>query len=434
MDDGAAAGRAERLGFTALGFPAFRAYFGATLVTNSAQFVQSAGIGWISWEVTGSAAGVAAIGFLNVLPYTLLTLHSGLLTDRFGGRRMVVLSLVTSGIALTLLGIAGVAWGIPAAALGLAAFILGVLGVIGGPGGFTIVNDILPRHAIPSALALIFLDVNLGRILGGIVGGIALALLPGGWTLVLAGVLMLPPALAIRRLPTRATPPAEVATRATGALVAPIVEAAGVARRSTPLALLYVMTSVMGSLGQGYNYQLPVTAVELGAGADGLGLLTAVVGVGGLVVGLILERLMRSLGHGRTVWLGTWLAAGGMMLAGTAGSLPVAALGMGIAGAGFAIYAACTLALIQALAPAALRGRLTALFSLLYWGLMPAGALIGGIVAEAVGARTTLLLFGIGILATSAVTMVGRPGVRRLRLGPDGHPISATAARPAEAA
>ncbi len=425
------AGRAERLGFTALGFPAFRAYFGATLVTNSAQFVQGAGIGWISWEVTGSASGVAAIGFLNVLPYTLLTLHSGLLTDRFGGRRMVVLSLVTSGIALALLGVAGVAWGIPAAALGVAAFILGVLGVIGGPGGFTIVNDILPRHAIPSALALIFLDVNLGRILGGIVGGITLALLPGGWTLVVAGLLMFLPALAILRLPTRAVPPAEVGTHAPGALVAPIVEAAGVARRSAPLALLYITTSVMGSLGQGYNYQLPVTAVELGAGADGLGILTAVVGVGGLIVGLVLERLMRGLGHGRTILLGTWLAGGGMMLTGTAGTLALAALGMGIAGAGFAIYAACTLALIQALAPPALRGRLTALFSLLYWGLMPAGALVGGIVAEAVGARTTLLLFGIGILSVSLATLVAQPAVRRLRLGPDGHPMPATGTRTA---
>lgn len=416
------AGRAARYGFTALGFPAFRTFFTAQLMTNSAQFVQGAGIGWISWEVTGTAAGVAAIGFLNVIPYTLLTLHAGLFTDRLGARRMVVASLLLSAVALVALGLLGLVGGIPFLVLGVASVILGTIAVIGSPGSFTLVNEILPPAAVPSAVSLIFLDVNLGRILGGAVAGVTLALLPGGWTLILAGLLMLPPALAIRRL--RTPPPAE-APVLRGALVAPLREAAGSAFRDRSLALLFLMTAVMGSLGQGYNYQLPLAAVELGAGADGLGVLTGVVGVGGLITGLLLERMMRGLGHGRILWLGMWLASGGMIVCGLAGTLAVAAAGMAIAGAGFAVFAAGTLSLLQALAAPELRGRLTALFSLLYWGLMPLGALIGGLLASAIGGLHTLLVFGVAILIVSLAGLVAGGDVRRLRVDGEGRPTRA---------
>jgi len=63
--------------------------------------------------------------------------------------------------------------------------------------------------------------------------------------------------------------------------------------------------------------------------------------------------------------------------------LPVSIVSVGFVGGGFVVYGSASLTLVQALAPAALRGRLTSVFSLLYWGMMPVGGLIGGFSAQA---------------------------------------------------
>ena len=74
-------GIAGRLGLDALDHPAFRTFFGASLVSNTASFVLSAALSWSVLQATGSAASVGLVGFLYALPFGLFTLHAGLLTD-----------------------------------------------------------------------------------------------------------------------------------------------------------------------------------------------------------------------------------------------------------------------------------------------------------------------------------------------------------------
>src|SRR5262249_51352759 len=113
-----------------------------------------------------------------------------------------------------------------------------------------------------------------------------------------------------------------------------------------------------------------------------------------LVAGLTAETVMRNLGHGRAILLGLGTSAAGMLLFGLSPWLQLSVAAMPLIGGGFVLYSAASLTLIQALAPAEGRGRLTALFALLYWGLMPIGGLLGGIVAEAAGAQTAFALAG----------------------------------------
>lgn len=426
MDVAPARSRAERLGWSALAFPSFRTFFGATLVSNTAAFILSAGINWAALETSGSAAGVAGVGFLFALPFTLLTLHAGLLADWFGGKRMLALSLALTGAAVAGLGILALLAGLPWAAIAVAAVVIGTLSVLGSPAGMTIAQDLVPPGLLPSAMTLIWITVNFGRIAGGLVAGVTLALYPGGVTLCIAGLMSVGTALAIARLPV--APPARTPI-ARGALVAPLLEAAGHAFRDPAIALLIALTAVMGTLGLAFNYQLPVAATELGGGANGFGALVAAVGAGGLLAGSVAERLMRRIGQGGVIVLGAAGVVVGLILCGLSPTLPLAILSMGIAGAGFAIYGATTLALIQALGAPAVRGRLTALFSLLYWGLMPLGAILGGIVASNVGALTTLLLFGLGILVALVIVLLLRPELVRMRVDADGRVVG----RPAPA-
>ena len=418
VDTAGQRGRAQRAGLDALAYRPFRTFFGASLVSNTASFVLSAGLSWTVLETTGSAASVGFVGFLYALPFALFTLHAGLFTDRFGSRRMVGVSLLGSGVVTLLLGALVLGVGLPMLAIGVLAFGIGCVSVIGSPAGISIVNDLVPRSAVPSAVALIFLDVNAGRIIGGLLAGLTLALWPSGATLLLAGAMLLLPALAIWRLPIPDPEPMHDAR----AMVGPLVDAAGYARRQPVLGALLLLAVVPGALGLSFNYLLPVAARELGHGSDGLGVWIASAGVGGLVAALVGARLMRVIGPGRAVLAGLGMICAGMVGFGLVSGLLAGAAAMVVAGAGFAVYASSTLSLVQALATAEYRGRLTAVFSLLYWGLMPIGALIAGTTAQAIGAQRAMLLFGSAVGLAGVVALVLRPGIAAVRVGSDDPP------------
>jgi len=118
--------------------------------------------------------------------------------------------------------------------------------------------------------------------------------------------------------------------------------------------------------------------------------------------------------------LGLAGAAGGLAVFGLGPPLPVAIAAMAFTGGGFLVYASASLTLVQALAPPALRGRLTAVFSLLYWGLMPIGGLLGGLAAEAFSARTTMLGAGVVLVVLGLLAAIRRPQVLTLAVSRDG--------------
>jgi predicted MFS family arabinose efflux permease len=187
------------------------------------------------------------------------------------------------------------------------------------------------------------------------------------------------------------------------------------------LAVLLCLATAPGAIGLSYNYLLPAASEQLGVGSDGLGILLACAGAGGLVAGLVADAFMRRIGHGRAIFAGLATISGGLVLFGISPSLPAAALSMVVCGAGFLVYGSSSLSLIQALSAAEFRGRLTALFALLYWGLMPIGALVGGAAAEVIGAQQTTVVAGALIAAAGMVALVARPGIAAERVGSDGH-------------
>jgi MFS family permease len=405
----------HRVGLYALTYSPFRRFFVANFFTNASWFVYQAAFGWLVLTLTGSAAVVGFAGFISGLPFLLLTLHAGLLTDRFGARPLIIWSFALTGAFMFVLGLLALVPGVPLWLVLVLAFIAGCFQTLGGPAYIAIVNDLVPANAVSSGVSITFLGFNIGRITGGFLGGVLVALWPTGWALMAAAVLQAAPALLVRRIWTK---PPEVPSGRT-ALVRPLVEAGKHAFTSANLKVLLPLALAPGGLGLSYNYLLPVAAHEFGMGPEFLGILLAVTGVGGLVAGLVAERLMQALGHGAMVFVGLAAAATGMIVFGLSPSAALAAGAMLLVGGGLLVYGASSLSLIQAMAPPRLRGRLTSLFTLLYWGVMPVGGLIGGAVAEVTSARFTMFAFGSTILGCALVAVIARRSITRLRIDPE---------------
>jgi MFS family permease len=409
----------DRLGLTALGFGPFRIYFVANFLSNSSMFVFNAGLGWYVLTLTDSPAAVGFAFFINGLPWLLLMAHAGLLTDRYGPRRLVAISYLITGVVIGAMGLLAL---LPEAPLWIVlalALLSGAFQTLGAPGFISIVSELVPRGAVSSAVALNFLGIGVGRIAGGIIGGILIAAGPAGYALLAAAFLQMAPAVFIWRLRTIAV---ERSSHTSRALFKPLIEAAAYGVRNPTLGVILLLSAGPGVLGLSYNFILPVAAQELAIGGEGLGLLLAVSGVGALIAGLTAEPLMRSFGHGKTVFLGLAASAIGLTVFGLMpiALLPLAFVAIAFVGGGFLVYSAASLSLVQALSPAPLRGRLTSLFTLLYWGLMPIGGLLGGAISEVTSARFAMAAAGVVLLGCGVIAVLGRRQILALRVERDG--------------
>jgi MFS family permease len=410
-------GALERMGLTALGYPAFATFFTANLTANASWFIFGAALNTYILAVTGSAQTVGIASFLYSLPFALFMLHAGLLADRFGSKLLVVVSLVGAGSAIVATGLLGLAgWPLPVLiALGC---VMSTFQTLGAPAFISIVNDLVPPRAISSGVALTFLGFNVGRIIGGIIGGVLLAVLAtdivtaAALTIIVAGVMQAVPSLPIMRLRVH-----ESTARTTDhSMMRPLIEAASYARRFPTLGLIILVAVAPGAVGLSYTFLLPVVIRDLGANPGAIGLLYVGGGIGGLLAGLAAEPLMRRVGHGRTIFVGMGLIGVGLIGVGLSGALALAAIGIGVAQGGFAIYGSSSLSLVQSLSPARLRGRVTSLFTLLYWGLMPFGALAGGLIAERSSALVAVLLAGSVVIACGTLLFLVRPQIATLRI------------------
>ena len=410
----------DRLGLPAFAYGPFRVFFASSLFANVGIFLFMAAYGWFIQTETGSAAMVGLGSAIMGLPWLLLMLHAGMLTDRLGARRLIAGSFLGGGLVMALVAFVALLPDPSVPVVLACAFLMGILMTIGAPGSISIVGDLVPPAAVSSAVGLNFLLINGARIAGGLGAGWLLA--DGrepGWTILVGAVLFAAPGVFIWRL--RTAPPTP-AVRGLGgaALIRPIVEAGAHAFRNPTLGTILLLSAGPGLIGLPYNFLLPVAAVELGIGAGGLGLLLVAVGLGGLTAGLAAEHAQRRLGHGRSILLGLASAAMGLIVFGLGPPLPISIASVAFVGGGFVVYASASLTLVQALAPPALRGRLTSVFSLLYWGLMPVGGLLGGLSAQAFSARTTMLGAGVGLVVLGILAVIRRPQVLTLAVSRDG--------------
>jgi MFS family permease len=162
----------------------------------------------------------------------------------------------------------------------------------------------------------------------------------------------------------------------------------------------------------------------LGIGAVLIGLLFAAEGAGGLIGSLLPTWALRRFGLGRTLVASTGLMGGGCLLLPLAGgpvwfAAMLLAVGLFVLGLSSVVYRVQQISLRQVVTPARLLGRMNASTRFLTWGVMPLGALAGGLLGEWTSPRVAVLIGALGC-ATSFLWLFFSP-VRALTVlpGPD---------------
>ena len=355
--------------------------------------MQSVAMGWLVYRLTGSAQMLGAITFLNQVPSFLFGAWSGTLADRLPRKRVFFCTQAAALLQASLLAALTFTGAVRAWHLFPLALLLGLATALEMPSRHSLIAD-LAGEDTPNAVALNSTLVNGARVLGPAVAGILISAVGEAWCFLFNAVSFGAVLIAIARM--------KVEERARSPEGGGLLEGLRYAQR-VPLIRALLMLLFAGSfLAAPFQALMPVVVANLlGGGPRLYGQLLACVGLGALVAAVALLRRTGTQGLARTVGLGAALLGIGVAGAGLSHSAWLTAGFLVVAGYGFINQNAGTLTLLQALAPDALRGRLMGLFSMLFIGSAPFGALVSGWAAGRFGVTPTLLAGGIATVAAA---------------------------------
>jgi MFS family permease len=173
--------------------------------------------------------------------------------------------------------------------------------------------------------------------------------------------------------------------------LARIAEGFRFVRHTPPIRALLILLGVVSLVAMPYTVLMPLFADQvLHGGARGLGILMGATGVGALLGALTLAARSGVKGLGRWVALSCGGFAISLMLFSASRSFWLSAALLLPVGFCMMLQMASSNTLIQAMVPDRLRGRVMAVYSMMFMGMAPFGALLGGALADHLGAPLTV--------------------------------------------
>lgn len=392
----------------ALSSPHYRLYACGHIANVFGWWGNRLGIGWLTWELTGSAGWLGIVAFAGMIPVTLVSPFAGVLADRRGHRQMAMLAGVFGGsvtLTLALLTIYGEA-SIPIL-LGLS-ILQGVAFGTEFPARQALIPQLCERENLSAALAFNATTFQVGTFLGPVLAGFLITRWGTGASIMLFGITNFWMALMI--LFIRFRPKQRDPQESSGFLS----EIAGGFRyiADTPsLRLLFMIAFTSGLLLRPYTELLPGFADEVfGRGPEGLAALSAAAGFGALVCGLVLVFRGRARGLVNITLGGAIL--GSILLAAFAVT-DTLTMGVGVIAVASFLMLGCHVGaytLIQNATDAELRGRVISVNVSISIGGPALGALLIGWLAEAVGLQWAVTASAMLALVIVSILL---PSVRR---------------------
>jgi MFS family permease len=401
---------AGRLTFAALAVPNFRRYYAGQSLSLIGTWMQMAAQSWLVLTLTHSAPTLGLIIALQTLPVLLLGPYGGVVADRVDKRRLMVVLQIAMGVQALVLGLLTVTGEVRLWQIGALAALLGLNNAFENPARQAFMLEMVGPERLRNAVSLNSVIVNVARTIGPAVAGLLIATVGEGACFLLNAASFAAVVASLATLDREALSPSPPSGREPGQLR----EGLRYVRATPELAIPLLMMALAGCLAYEFQVTLPVMARQgLHVGATGFGFMTAAMGVGAVIGGLLVAM------KGRT-GLPTLIAAAGafgvvLVLASLAPNLAVELAALAVAGGASIAFMASGNSTLQLAAAPSMRGRVMSLWFVAFQGSTPIGGPLIGWVIAAAGARAGL---GVGGLACLLVAALGLLALRRISTGP----------------
>jgi MFS family permease len=404
--------RATRLPVTlrALRHRNFQLFFGGQLISLVGTWMQSVAQSWLVYRMTGSSLLLGVVAFASQIPIFVLSPIAGTVADRYNRHRVVIATQSIMMVLAFILAFLTLSTRIHITVneIIVLASLLGVVNAFDIPARQSFIVEMVGREDLMNAIALNSSMFNGARIIGPSIAGVLVASIGEGWCFfvnavsfiaVIAGLLMM-----------KITP---LETDRSASMITHIAEGFRFAMRTKPVRALLLLVGLISLVAMPYTVLMPIFADQiLHGGVRGLGILMGATGIGALTGALVLASRKGVRGLGRIAAF----SAGGFGV-----SLVIFSLSKNfyfsvamLVPVGFTMMTqmACANTLIQSMVPDRLRGRMMSLYSMMFIGMAPLGALFGGAIANWISAPWAVTIGGIASLAAAGVFYSRLPSLR----------------------
>ena len=377
--------------FQALAIRNFRLYSLGGVVSNTGTWMQRVAQDWLVLELTSSGSALGITTGLQFLPFLLVTPFAGLVADRFSKRRVLACTQLSMAVTAGLLGLLAVTGVVQVWHVYVLALLFGAGTAFDAPARQSFVVEMVGRDFLPNAVGLNSASFNVGRIVGPALAGLLISALGSGvratgWVILLNAVSYFAVINSLRAMRASELETPEPIARAKGALRDGVRYVAA----RPDLIFVFVVAFAAGTFG--LNFQLTtalMATAEFHKGAGEFGFLGSALAVGSLTGALLAAR------RGRPRKLILVLSALSFALAEiVAGLMPtywLFAAWLPVVGVAALTMLNSLQTVVQLTVDADIRGRIMALYMMIFMGGTPFGAPLVGWVGETFGARWTLI-------------------------------------------
>jgi MFS family permease len=378
--------------FSSLRNPNYRRYFVGQVLSLVGSWMQMIALPWLIYERTGSGTDLGVIVALQSLPILLLAPYGGVVVDRMDKRRLLTITNMIQGVLALTLGALTFThtvqiWSIVVVALGL-----GLCTAFDNPGRQAIVLELVGSGELRNAVTLNSVTINVARAVGPAIAAGVIASIGVGACFMVNAASFAAVIVALRTLNVAELRPSTPQPRTRGQLRSGIGYAAKTPELRTPL----LMMALIGTLS--YEYQVTLAQFArhtLHGGASTYSFLTTALGLGAVICGLWVAA------RGKTGLLACGIATGEYAvttaLVAIAPTLPFALIALFSSGLGYIAFNTTSNSTLQLNCDPTMRGRVMALWAVMFQGSTVIGSPIAGYVGETAGPR-----WAIGMAAAAA--------------------------------
>jgi len=389
----------------ALRYRNFRLFMSGQMISLIGTWMQTVAQSWLVYRLTGEASMLGFVAFAGQFPVFILAFVGGMAADRMRPHTLIVITQSTSMVLTLILALLTLTGHVQIWHIVTISLLLGVVNAFDIPARQVFVAQTVARPDLMNAIALNSSMFNGARIVGPAVAGLLVATVGEGWCFLVNSVSYLAVIAGLLAMRLDSTQRARASAGGSA-----ILEGFRFILGAKPVRDLLVLLGLLSLMGMPYSVLMPIFADQiLHGGPKALGLLMGISGVGALVgaLSLALRRSPRGLGR--------WIAASAMGFGAAliafsiSRSFPLSVLIMLPVGFTLMVEMASSNTLIQMMIPDALRGRVMSIYSMMFMGMAPIGALIGGTLAHKLGAPLTVALGGGGCLVAGLIFALRLP-------------------------
>lgn len=359
--------------------------------------MQKTAVSWVVYELTHSEFMLGLTLFASMFPSFLFSFLGGVAADRYNRFRVLLTTQVASLVQAVLLTLLIYfrhynIWEI----LGLS-ILLGIINAFDVPARQSLVYEMIDNKAdLPNALALNSSMVNLSRLIGPGIAGIAIEKLGEDvcFGLNALSFIAVIGSLLMMRLPKYEARPH------TKNVFGEMKEGLQYIKSTPSIGFIIIMLAAISAFVLPYSTLIPVYAKDIFKGtASTFGVIDSVIGLGAFSGAIFLASLKPGRDLKKILAINTLIFGAGLVLFSHETVYPLALIFSIMAGFGMMSQITISNTLIQTTVSQEMRGRVISFYAMAFFGMQPLGGLIIGAVSQWIGVQNTVLAEGLVALS-----------------------------------